>query len=446
MVIIKEAFQSGSSQKIVQKIVSVVNKKVSGQILLSDIGYGYQNQDGKFVGYYGTINNDTFRINFKLGSSDSVYSLDWFFSQSGKPDVTVLLNEFSITQVVEALIDEFNSPSKVLQEAEKRAYVSSDRKKMLFDAWIKEEKNAIEMLQNRKLSIVYTLFLKKDSYNSELNLASFTQLAKEFLFSKGLSNPAFRKRKVGTTEKEIEDKVMEDRFIEIVKSMHWTDKFEFIRGAITQMYHERVNSIYIYGNPETGKTYEVLTTLDKLNADYVVFKGPVIRKTDDLIKILYDNRKDRILVFDDADKVIQDTDPNIWKTLLVNSKSRIIDYVNTSRTKSKAMAKIPNKFEFTSGVIFISNIPKLNSAIASRSLVMDVKLSNAEALEKVESTLKKFLPEVSMTIKKQAIEYAKEISGGIKNMGYRSVETIIIAMQISPKNWKKQAIWLLSSR
>ena len=70
---------------------------------------------------------------------------------------------------------------------------------------------------------------------------------------------------------------------------------------------------------------------------------------------------------------------------------------------------------------------------------MDVKLSNAEALEKVESTLKKFLPEVSMTIKKQAIEYAKEISGGIKNMGYRSVETIIIAMQISPKNWKKQA-------
>ena len=102
---------------------------------------------------------------------------------------------------------------------------------------------------------------------------------------------------------------------------------------LTQMYHERVNSIYIYGNPETGKTYEVLTALDKLNADYIVFKGPVIRKTDDLIKILYDNRKDRILVFDDADKVIQDTDPNIWKTLLVNSKSRIIDYVNTSRTK-----------------------------------------------------------------------------------------------------------------
>jgi Cdc6-like AAA superfamily ATPase len=212
------------------------------------------------------------------------------------------------------------------------------------------------------------------------------------------------------------------------------------------MYYEKVNSIYIYGNPETGKTYEVLTTLDKLNADYVVFKGPVIRKTDDLIQILFSNRKDRILVFDDADKVIQDTDPNIWKTLLVNSKSRIIDYVNTSKTKSKAMSKIPNKFEFTSGVIFISNIPKINSAIASRSLVMDVKLSNAEALEKVESTLKKFLPEVSMTIKKQAIEYAKEISGGIKNMGYRSVETIIIAMQISPKNWKKQAIWLLSSR
>ena len=33
MVIIKEDYQSGFSQKIVQKIINVVNKKVSGQIL-----------------------------------------------------------------------------------------------------------------------------------------------------------------------------------------------------------------------------------------------------------------------------------------------------------------------------------------------------------------------------------------------------------------------------
>jgi Holliday junction resolvasome RuvABC ATP-dependent DNA helicase subunit len=227
--------------------------------------------------------------------------------------------------------------------------------------------------------------------------------------------------------------------------MSWIEKFEFLKGSVTQMYKGTVNSIYVYGNPETGKSYEVINTLDKLNADYKLYKGNVIKGKDDLIRILYNNREDRILVFDDADNVLT-VDPNIWKTVLENTKIRILTYVDTKRRNNKDMNDIPPKFEFSSGVIFISNVPKLNSAIASRSIVMNVKLSNDEALAKVEASLKNFLPNIDMKTKREALDYAKEISNGIKNMGYRTVETIIIAMQISPSNWKKQAIWLLSSR
>lgn len=150
-------------------------------------------------------------------------------------------------------------------------------------------------------------------------------------------------------------------------------------------------------------------------------------------------------MFDDADKVIQNTDVNIWKTILENVKEREITYVDVKRAKNKNMADIPSVFTFTSGVIFVSNSPKLNSAIASRSVVLNVKLSNEQALEKIEATLKEFLPDIEMKIKREALEYAKEISNGIKNVDYRSVEKIIIARQINPKDWKKYALWMLAS-
>lgn len=64
---------------------------------------------------------------------------------------------------------------------------------------------------------------------------------------------------------------------------------------------------------------------------------------------------------------------------------------------------------------------------------------------KVEATLKEFLPDIDMKVKKEALQYAREISNGIKNVDYRSVEKIIIARQINPTDWKKYAFWMLAS-
>jgi Cdc6-like AAA superfamily ATPase len=321
---------------------------------------------------------------------------------------------------------------------------------MLFDEWLKEESNALEYLQNKKLPEVYVAFLKKDQeYNKEVNLASFTQMAKEHLFSLGLTNPTFRPRKKGSVEKEVVDKALEDKFLDIVDSMGWEDKFEFLKGSIKQMHLGRINSIFVYGNPGTGKSYDIINTLNELDSDYKLYKGNVIKGTDDLFRLLYNNRGDsksnKILVFDDGDKAIQNTDINIWKTILENVKEREITYVDVKRNKNKNISDIPPVFSFFSSVIFVSNSPKLNSAIASRSVVLNMKLSNEETLKKVESTIKEFLPDVEMQIKRDALEFAKEISNGIKNVDYRSVEKIIIARQINPKDWKKYALWMLAS-
>ncbi len=447
MYIIKEGFQAGSANKVIQKIVNVVERKIGKSISVSTIPYKYQNQYGSFVGFFGFSGSQLFRINFLQGKSDFVYSMD-LFDGGSSPKITIDLYELNIVQCIEAMSEELiNGLSMPLKEsADRKQYVSSDRKKMLFDEWLKEESNALEYLQNKKLPEVYVAFLKKDQeYNKEVNLASFTQMAKEHLFSLGLTNPTFRPRKKGSVEKEVVDKALEDKFLDIVDSMGWEDKFEFLKGSIKQMHLGRINSIFVYGNPGTGKSYDIINTLNDLGSDYKLYKGNVIKGTDDLFRIIYNNREDKILMFDDADKVIQNTDVNIWKTILENVKEREITYVDVKRAKNKNMADIPSVFTFTSGVIFVSNSPKLNSAIASRSVVLNVKLSNEQALEKIEATLKEFLPDIEMKIKREALEYAKEISNGIKNVDYRSVEKIIIARQINPKDWKKYALWMLAS-
>ena len=447
MYIIKEAFQAGTASKVIQKVMNVVERRTGQSITVASIPYNYENSYGRFSGYFCVANNQIFRINFLTSSSDYIYSID-LYKGNNTPKVTVDLYQLNVVQCIEAISDELeNGLSMPLKEdSGRKDYVSSERKKKLFDFWIKEEPNSLEMLQTRKLPEVYVAFLKKDQeYNKELNLASFVQLAKEHLFSLGLTNPTFRPRKKGSVEKEVVDRAMEDKFLDIVDSMGWFEKFEFLKGTIKQMYKGNINSIFVYGNPGTGKSYEIINLLDELNADYKLYKGNVIKGTDDLFRLLYNNKENRILVFDDADKVIMNTDVNIWKTILENTYEREITYVDVKRNKNRNLSDIPPVFTFTSSVIFISNSPKINSAIASRSVVLNVKLSNEQALEKIEATLKDFLPDVDLRMKREALDYAKEISNGIKNVDYRSVEKIIIARQINPKDWKKYALWMLAS-
>ena len=60
----------------------------------------------------------------------------------------------------------------------------------------------------------------------------------------------------------------------------------------------------------------------------------------------------------------------------------------------KDSQKMPSEIEFKGGVIFISNIPKdkMEQAIISRSLTIDVTLSRGEMFERIELVLDNINP------------------------------------------------------
>lgn len=601
---IQEAFSSGSAASIVQKLGNILSRKINQTITFSDIPIEYQNSYGTFAGFIGATSSELYiKINFKLAGSDSIESFDVYLQGlEDTPTYTVDTSGLNIVQIVnlitENLIDDDEVSENSLQEkgpvpsnVNTPEYVSS-----VIEKWVATDKSIIPLLQKDSVPDIFNS-IWNDWVNDKPNYASikfylFSKGLKNFLLSRGLSNKTYKPRKKGTRESQIKDPALAAQFDDIVESISWKEKFDFLDSVVQEMYNGSVQSIYVYGSPgclskdttlkvrrenseyqtytieeaylqfndkkypiqvlsynknglltykniqdiiysgkkevfevivedgkiikatkdhkfyinttyvsldqlhvgdlvltsnaesrtlykkivsitplgiqdtyditmedstqpnflandfvvhNSGKSYQVINTLDKLNANYKLYKGNVIKSVDDLIRILYNNREGTILVFDDADAALKKTDINIWKTILENSNYREITYLDIDRSKNKALSDIPPKFSFESGCIFISNSPKIDKALASRSIVLEINLSNEDMISKIKETLSNFRPEIDMNLKLKALEYMQEISEGVEGLDYRMMDNILISMKVNPKNWKKMSIWMMQS-
>lgn len=133
--------------------------------------------------------------------------------------------------------------------------------------------------------------------------------------------------------------------------------------------------------------------------------------------------RDKIIVFDEADSLLKNPEINMMlKPILDTSGSNVAEYVgggtfNTTgmskqdleRVSSQTMediqtaedpqrVKIPSRFPFEGGMVFISNMPssKIDQAIMSRSIFVDVHLAEQDVLKRIKS-----------------IGYAQADSGGV---------------------------------
>ena len=199
----------------------------------------------------------------------------------------------------------------------------------------------------------------------------------------------------------------------------------------------------------SGKTEEVTRVLTSLNAPATYYKG-TIKGLEELLRILYNHRDKEILVFDDFDTVFRNKDMIlIFKAVLENKPIRKVtsvamkNFTDTGKLKRKA---VPAQFDFTSGIIFISNMTHFDSAILSRSINLRIDLTNDQMIDKINKTMSDFHPEVPMPLKQKAIAFLKEISAGVKTIDYRQFEIVIAVMQVDSSNWKEMALLMLTSQ
>jgi hypothetical protein len=237
-------------------------------------------------------------------------------------------------------------------------------------------------------------------------------------------------------------------------------RFDFVEKLVTMVASGVQPSAVITGEGGLGKTYTVTKTLEKSGykdiSDLAEFQvGSIInmRKCFTFVKgystpkglyrTLFENNKG-IIVFDDCDSVLKDPVAlNILKSALDSYGKRIISWNADMREDD-----LPRSFNFEGRVIFISNLDegRIDQAIRSRSMMIDLSMNTDQKIERMETIAmaEEFLPEYDKTIVQDALALIREIKDDVKEI---SLRTLISVSKVRAANddWKDLATYMLTA-
>jgi hypothetical protein len=162
-----------------------------------------------------------------------------------------------------------------------------------------------------------------------------------------------------------------------------------------------------------------------------------------LYRTLFENNKS-IIVFDDCDAVLRDPVAlNLLKGALDSYGKRIISWNADMKDDD-----LPRSFDFTGRVIFISNMAqdKIDQAIRSRSMMIDLSMSLDQKIDRMEFIAKseEFLPEYDTTIKSDALKLIRSIKDDCSEISLRTL-IAVAKIRASNKEWKDLATYMLTA-
>lgn len=206
------------------------------------------------------------------------------------------------------------------------------------------------------------------------------------------------------------------------------------------------NGCFIAGGAGLGKTYTIQQILEddlglEEDVDYVYIKGYSTPLA--LYETLY-NYSNKLVVFDDTDSIFrEDAALNILKGVLDTTKKRKVCW-NSSRMDSD----LPQSFEFTGRVIFISNInpEKMKNpsfhAVMTRVLNVNVHGTKEEIKDLVVSKLPVVAAELSAADRSAVKDFIEESYRRIPTLSLRTLVHIVGLYnygKATGKDWKKLA-------
>lgn len=238
------------------------------------------------------------------------------------------------------------------------------------------------------------------------------------------------------------------------------DRFGFVEKLVTMVATGVQPSAVITGEGGLGKTFTVTQTLEKNGyvdmsdlAEFAVGTTINTRKcfttvkgystAKGLYRTLFENNKS-VIVFDDCDAVLKDPVAlNLLKGALDSYGRRVISWNADMRDDD-----LPRSFEFTGRVIFISNMDqdKIDQAIRSRSMMIDLSMSLDQKIDRMEYIAKspEFLPEYSARAKSDALVLIRELKSEAKEISLRTLISVT-KIRESNKEWRDLATYMLTA-
>ena len=250
-------------------------------------------------------------------------------------------------------------------------------------------------------------------------------------------------------------------FVESLKKSDFSinERFDFVSKIVKMVASKTTASAIISGQGGLGKTFSVLSALkeagikditdladfqigDKVDTkrSFRVVKGYSTAKG--LFRTLQESNG-MTIVFDDCDSILRDPVAlNLLKGALDSYGDRYISWNADIRDDD-----LDKTFKFTGQVIFITNVSseKLDQAVKSRAMVVDLSMTRDEMLERMRTIAESsdFLPEITKTYKVAALSFLQENLDKVSNLSLRTlIQTVKIANS-GDSSWKKLALYVI---
>ena len=229
----------------------------------------------------------------------------------------------------------------------------------------------------------------------------------------------------------------------MAESFDINQRFGFLNDLTTMVVNGITPSLIVTGEGGLGKTHSVSKTIeanDLYDSEYVFFKGYSTARG--LYNTLYDNNG-KLIVFDDCDSVLDDkVAVNILKSALDSYEKRTISWVS----KMNKSDEYPQHFDFTGRIIFISNKSKekIDEAILTRSLTVDLTMTPDDKVARMESILGNILPEYDMDVKQDALGFLKSVKDEV-NLNMRMLIMVAKMRLMYPDTWRSLASYMVKS-
>lgn len=231
------------------------------------------------------------------------------------------------------------------------------------------------------------------------------------------------------------------------------DIFKAIELYTIQVARGKSNSLIVSGQAGVGKTSVVTDTLKSIGMqpDVHYYKSTGTVTTAGLYEVLFKNRN-RLVIFDDCDAVLKDADSvNLLKGALDTYPVRELSKLTKGNTfDSTGMSDLeiqqeweesdgrllPNRFQFSGQIIFISNLAedKFDDAILSRSLHVDVNLSKEEIIKRMREIMSRISPELDIKLKEEALEYLVYVTQNYPVKFDLNIRTLIHSINLRAGN------------
>lgn len=450
----KEAFSSKKLNNIVPKIFSVLEKRINQSIFVSSEPMDFTNAYGAWSGAFGIIGdgNKAIRLNWFIGkTSSSINSVDIWDNVGDTPDVHIDTEGLNIVQIIDTIESYLSGDSDLMFERRGRKSASND----ILLSWIEDERIPEDYIAENKTTFLWDEFNRwqyRQNQYEPISSSTFRKFLQQYMMDNKIEK---RKGKVskGSQEKSVVSKKSKSEF-QAMMELPIEEKYRQIKSFINMIMSRVSNGMIVSGRTATGKTENTKAQLDELNADYTMITG-AIKSAKELYRYLYWHRNDAIVVFDDCDSAIKDKNSaNILKGALETNlgKGNKVSFLDkdfidpkqiATMTKRQKEKVIPNTFEFDAGIIFITNVPitKINSAILSRTLNVDLNLTNEEVLEVMERDMENFPPpDVKKEFKLKAFNLLTKYKKDIKDLNFRDYIKTIIMAATKHSLWEKWAL------